>query len=137
MGEVYQKINQQNQALQANIIQYAEADSSDMQHTMYEMNDVATLQQVNWYLFVIFYAVAAVVCFLVLTNEGWNIYVKLAISLAILIFPFVIYTVEYGLYYLASYLYSLVTFVPFNSAYLSPYQPKTYETAFNNRYYQL
>jgi len=137
MDQLHQEINQQNQALQENIVKYAEADSSDMQYTMYEMKDISTLQEVNWYLFVIFYIVAAVICFLVLTNEKWNMYVKLAVAIVILIFPFVIYTLEYGLYYLASYLYSLITFMPFNSAYLTPYRPKTYETAFNNRYYQL
>ena len=137
MDQLHQEINQQNQALQENNVKYAEADSSDMQYTMYEMKDISTLQEVNWYLFVIFYIVAAVICFLVLTNEKWNMYVKLAVAIVILIFPFVIYSLEYGLYYLASYLYSLITFMPFNSAYLAPYQPKTYETAFNNRYYQL
>jgi hypothetical protein len=137
MDKLHKEIKQQNRSLHENIVVNSETDSSDMQHTRYWMGDVETIQIVNGYLFIGFYVVAAVVCFLILTNDQWNVYARLAVSLVILIFPFVIYTVEYALYYFASYLYSLVTFVPFNSAYLSTYQPKTYESLFNNRYYQI
>jgi len=137
MNQLHNEIKQQNATLQANIMQKLEDDSSDDKYTLYALQDIGTLQMVNGYLFIIFYVVAAGVGVLILTNSTWNIYVRLFAVILILLFPFVIYTAEYGIYYLAGYLYSLVTFTPFNSGYLYPYQPKSYETPFNNRYYQL
>lgn len=136
MEKLHSEIKQQNTSLQKNILLQSENDASDAQYTNYEMNEIINLESTNYYLFIIFYIVAVITCGLVLTSS-LNIYVRIILSIMILIYPFVIYTIEYGLYYLGSYFYSLITFQPFNSAYLATYKPKTYETIFNNRFYRV
>jgi len=137
MEDLYNQIKQQNSALRQNVITQSEINSSNVSFTNYELAEIDTIQIINTYLFIIFYCVAAVLIFIIVTYNPLNVYIKISIVLAIALFPFLIYTLEYIIYYLLSYIFSLITFTPFNSVYLSKYQPKSYESLFNNRYYQL
>ena len=137
MQELYDQIKQQNQKLSDTIRKTTENDSTNMKFTNYELDEIRNIRKINTILFIAFYCVAAVFLGILIAQPAMNIYIKGGIVVAIAIFPFVIYTLEYGVYYILSYLYSLLTFTPFNSIYLSKYRPKSYETLFNNRYYQL
>ena len=137
MEDLYHQIKQQNDGLTKNIITNSENNSINVKFTNYELAEISRIQSINSYLFILFYLVAIFLSYIIITYNPLNGYIKMVIIIFILIFPFVIYTFEYFVYYILSYLYSLLTFTPFNSIYLSKYRPKSYETLFNNRYYQL
>ena len=137
MEDLYHQIKQQNEGLTKNIITNSENNSINVKFTNYELAEISRIQTINSYLFILFYLVAIFLSYIIITYNPLNGYIKMVIVIFILIFPFVIYSFEYFIYYILSYLYSLLTFTPFNSIYLSKYRPKSYETLFNNRYYQL
>lgn len=137
MQDLYHQIKQQNLKLSETIRKTEENDSTNIKFTNYELDEIQNIQAINTILFIVFYCVAAAFLGILIAQPAMNAYIKGVIVVAVVIFPFVIYTVEYGVYYMLSYLYSLLTFTPFNSVYLSKYRPKSYETLFNNRFYQL
>jgi hypothetical protein len=137
MEDLYNQIKQQNKNLSQSVNTQSENNSSNVSFTNYELTEIQSFQTINSYLFIIFYCVAAILIFIIITYNPLNIYLKIFIVIFIALFPFIIYTIEYIIYYLLSYIYSLITFTPFNSVYLTKYQPKSYESLFNNRYYQL
>lgn len=130
MQDLYHQIKQQNKMLTETVSQTTENDSTNIKFTNYELAEIQNIQTINTILFIVFYCVAAVFLGILIAQPSMNAYIKAGIVVAVAIFPFVIYTVEYGVYYMLSYLYSLLTFTPFNSVYLSKYRPKSYETLF-------
>ena len=106
-------VDQQTEELQHEMDKEQQRNSTYMQKSFYQKDQVERLRFWNQYIFVYMYYILAVIALFFLLQQGeTTISMKLVYSAIVLCFPFIIYPVEKGLYWIYNYLASFVLGVP-------------------------
>lgn len=109
-------VDQQTEELQHEMDKEQQKNSTYMQKSFYQKEQVERLRFWNQYIFVYMYYILAVIALFFLLQQGeTTISMKLVYSAIVLCFPFIIYPVEKGLYWIYNYLASFVLGVPHDS----------------------
>lgn len=109
-------VDQQTEELQHEMDKEQQRNSTYMQKSFYQKEQVERLRFWNQHIFVYMYYILAVIALFFLFQQGeTTISMKLVYSAIVLCFPFIIYPVEKGLYWIYNYLASFVLGVPHDS----------------------
>jgi hypothetical protein len=112
-----QAITWQNQVLSDEIASLKGNNSTDAARVRFINQSLSFYYSLNFYLFFIYVALGIIAMFVVFFRKPWSAPAKFVVLLLVAAYPFVIITVEYGLRYIISFVYSLFN----GSVYLDPY----------------
>jgi hypothetical protein len=100
-------VRQQNLLLQSNIQNLNEIYSTDESQGEHIEKKYKTLQNVNYYLFLIYCGFFLVMSFFIYNTTKMSWYMKILLLLCFALYPFVIYYIENGIYTGIMNLYTL------------------------------
>jgi len=100
-------INKQNEKIIKDIKRIDEKYSTDNQKIYYEKKKLEYLDNLNWYLFFLFYIFAFIVSFFIFKTE-YKLKWKIFFIILVFIYPFVISTITYYIYELIVYIYAII-----------------------------
>ena len=108
-------VDQQTEELQHEMDKEQQKKHTYLQKSFYQKEQVERLRFWNQYIFVYMYYILAVVAlFFLFQGSDTTISMKLVYSAILLCFPFIIYPVEKGLYWIYNYLSSFIFGVPYD-----------------------
>lgn len=102
----------QNRQITKKIKEIKEQQSTDDQKNYYKKKDYESLTKLYFRMFYV-YILLAIVSFYFIFYATYNIYKKMFIALFIIAFPFIIYIIEYHLYFLLNFIYVLIFGKPY------------------------
>jgi hypothetical protein len=108
--ELYNSVKWQNDMIQTQESVYKKEFSSDNQKVKYLVADISYFTYINFILWVIYYILCLGVIYVTIygKDRGYSRWIKGLIIIAFLVYPFLIITIELGLYSLFSFLYSFM-----------------------------
>jgi hypothetical protein len=112
-----QSIIWQNQVLSDEVNSLKSNFSTDAARIRFINQSLSFYYSLNFYLFFIYIVLGIVAMFLILLRMPWSSPFKFFALLLLAVYPFAIITLEYGLRYLLTYVFSLFN----GSVYLDPY----------------
>lgn len=108
-------VDQQTEELQHEMDKEQQKKHTYLQKSFYQKEQVERLRFWNQYIFVyIYYILALVALFFLFQGSDTTISMKIVYSAILLCFPFIIYPVEKGLYWIYNYLSSFIIGVPYD-----------------------
>jgi hypothetical protein len=104
----YNSIVNQNSQLDYETQKYKNIYSTDQQKSNYQSQHLDVLNTWNGYLFIIYYVFVLILCYFLYYSNTLLNYMKVSIVLSLLIYPFIINTIETNLYNAIRYTFSII-----------------------------
>lgn len=106
----YTAITKQNEKLSDKVKNANSGDFTYDQKANFQYEQVSTFVQLNYILFIAYYVfIIVIVGLLFFVQKNMSIYLKIAIIVALIIYPFIIYTIEEFIYTWGSYTTALIS----------------------------
>lgn len=104
----YNSIVNQNSQLDYETQKYKNIYSTDQQKSNYQSQQLDILNTWNSYLFIIYYVFVLILCYFLYYSKTLFIYMKVSILLSLLLYPFIINTIETNLYNAIRYTFAII-----------------------------
>jgi hypothetical protein len=104
----YNSIVNQNSQLDYETQKYKNIYSTDQQKSNYQSQQLDVLNTWNSYLFIIYYVFVLILCYFLYYSNTLLNYMKVSILLSLLLYPFIINTIETNLYNAIRYTFSII-----------------------------
>ena len=120
-GDLVKKVMDQNDKIDEQITEYEQIHSTDYQKSVYESGSIQYLHTIYIYMFWIYYIVIGLVILYGLYKGAFSFAppFNLVIVLFMVVFPFVIYSIEQLFYLLGKYIWDFFTENVYSNVYLS------------------
>ena len=112
--ELYESVKAQNEMIDVESAKMRDKYSTDLKRVQQMQNNIMGWNVFNFYLWVIYYVVVFIIIYLFVKDQ-LDVFPnqKLYFSVALLLYPFLITTIELLLYYLFDFLISVIKGVPY------------------------
>ena len=114
--QLFNTVAKQNAIINTTYYDYVNLNSADAQQSKYVYQSSTILAAIYTYGFYVYMVVAAILCGVILMKP-FSIYYKIALVIAILGYPYYIYTFEEWSYIISMYIWNLLTSVVHNNGY--------------------
>jgi hypothetical protein len=104
----YNSIVNQNSQLDYETQKYKNIYSTDQQKSNYQSQQLDVMNTWNSYLFIIYYVFVLILCYFLYYSKTLLIYMKVSILLSLLLYPFIINTIETNLYNAIRYTFAII-----------------------------
>jgi len=105
----------ENKLLESQIQQNQNNYTTDDTQVFYKTQQYYRQQNLNFILFIIFYSlILGLAVYLFIFNNTINVYLKIFITILLAIYPFIIESIEFFVYFIFYYVYALINGVPFD-----------------------
>jgi len=105
----------ENKLLESQIQQNQNNYTTDDTQVFYKTQQYYRQQDFNFILFIIFYSlILGLAVYLFIFNNTINVYLKIFITILLAIYPFIIESIEFFVYFIFYYVYALINGVPFD-----------------------
>jgi hypothetical protein len=104
----YNSIVNQNSQLDYETQKYKNIYSTDQQKSNYQSQQLDVLNTWNSYLFIIYYVFVLILCYFLYYSNTLLNYMKVSILLSLLLYPFIINTIETNLYNAIRYTFAII-----------------------------
>ena len=106
-ANLYNTVCSENNAIQTTIQNMKNTFSTDESKQMYQSTEVSNLNYVNGILFYIFFFLV-ILLISILLKQNVSMTYKIIIVLLVIIYPFVIYPIEYGINNVLLYIWAVI-----------------------------
>lgn len=106
---IYDSLKAQNKKLVTVLQNEADVYSSDDQKVLYQTNQTDNLYYINLVFIYVYFALLIVVGYILIFNmNAFSIYMRVFIAALFILYPFIIQPIEYFLYNIYNYIYSII-----------------------------
>jgi len=110
---IYTTIKNENNRIANQLNITTQRDSTSQSKSNYRNIETIKIQKQNYYLFWIYYALIPVLAYFVYSKITLDYKYKIAIVLAFILYPFIIFPIESGIYTLFTWLWALFIGTPY------------------------
>ena len=108
-SDIYNSLKNQNEKLVTVLQNEADVYSSDDQKVLYQTNQTDNLYYINLVFIYVYFALLIVVGYILIFNmNAFSIYMRVFIAALFILYPFIIQPIEYFLYNIYNYIYSII-----------------------------
>jgi hypothetical protein len=111
--DLYNLVKNQNTIIEKQIKNTRELYSTDNQNINYKIQQIDYLHGMNVLLFYIYFMLMFILIICIVINPNGNLYIQIGLIITLIIYPFVIYFLEWKLYLLFLYIYSILNGNPY------------------------